>query len=54
MYYDRSGVSVNEWRLSVTIVLLPDTQTSPDIWLCLGKSLVLQWFYYARIGKHSD
>ena len=52
MYYDRSGVSVNEWRLSVTIVLLADTQTSPDILSCLGRSTVLQSFCCLRTEKH--
>ena len=52
MYYGRSGVSVNEWRLSVTIVLLADTQTSADIWSCLGKLIVLQSFCYPCTEKH--
>lgn len=52
MYYVPGVVSVNEWRLSVTIVLLADTQTSPYIWSCLGKSTVLQWFCYARTEKN--
>ena len=52
MYYDWSVVSVNEWRLSVTIVLLADTQTSPDILSCLGRSTVLQSFCCLRTEKH--
>ena len=38
--------------LSVRSVLLADTQTSPDIWSCLGKSTVLQSFCCLRTEKH--